>query len=74
MSEKHLFVLCSASKLNIFDLEKFELTKEIDVNADQLKFVSTDYLALFGSASRRVYLFEPDGDFNSTQELVKKKK
>jgi hypothetical protein len=69
MSETHLFVLCSTRKLKIFDLGNFELVKEIDVNADQMKLVSDDGLALFDSASRKVYLFEPGNDFSLNKEV-----
>ncbi len=43
MSEKHLFVLCNSLKWKIFDQKTFDLVKEIDVNATQMKLVSTDF-------------------------------
>ncbi len=69
MSETHLFVLCSTGKLKIFDLERFELTKEIEVNADKMKLVSPDHLALFDTDSCMAYLFEQDCYFNLTEKF-----
>ncbi len=69
MSEKYLFVLCNTHKLKIFDLQTFDLVKEIDVNATQMKLVSTDYLALFNPTSRMMYFYSEDGDFALDEEV-----
>jgi hypothetical protein len=63
MNETYLFVICSNRKLKIFDLNKFDLVKEIDVNANKMKLASTRFLVLFCSTSRVMYLFDQCGDF-----------
>jgi hypothetical protein len=68
-SDKHLFVLYSNQQLKIFQLKASCLVKEINVNANQLKLVSTDYLALFNSTSRTVYLYNQDRRFDKVKEL-----
>jgi hypothetical protein len=60
MNEKHLFVLCNTKKLKIFDLKTFDLAKEIDTTANQMKLLSTDYLALFDSNSCTIYFYDQD--------------
>ncbi len=64
MSDKYLFLLYSSQILKIFDLKTFDLVHEIvNVNANQLKLVSTNYLAAFNSVTGMVYLYRQDDDF-----------
>ncbi len=70
MSDRYLFALCIGEKLKIFGLPSFNRIREIDLNADQMKLVSTDYLALFDSKSRMVYLYEQDDEQISLAESI----
>jgi hypothetical protein len=69
MSDKYLFVLTKHQKFMIIDLKSSEVLEEIAVNADQLKLVSTDYLALFDSTSRMIYLYDQNEPFDFYEEV-----
>jgi hypothetical protein len=70
LNDNNLFVLCdnneqfAANKLlMIFDLETFDLVKEIDVAADQMKLVSTGHLFLYNPRVNMLFLYNQSGDF-----------
>jgi hypothetical protein len=69
MNEKHIFFLCGTKKLKIFDLETFDLVKEIDTSADRIKLASTDILILFDSEERMVYSYNQFEDFDKLDEF-----
>jgi hypothetical protein len=63
MNEDYLFALCSTQKLKIFNLARYDLVKEISINADQIKLVSTEFLALYDSTSRMLCLYNQGAEF-----------
>jgi hypothetical protein len=68
MNEKHLFVLCTASKLKIFELNSFDFVRETRVDGDQIRLISSDYLAVFNKSARMLYVHKQDGGFEKENE------
>ena len=62
-------MLSNYKRLTIFDIIEFAQVKEINVNADQMKLVSNDFLALYDSTSRKIYLFGQSDDFTLEKEI-----
>jgi hypothetical protein len=69
MNDQFLFFLCTTDKLKIFDVDSFDLVKEIDTNANRIKLVSTDYLLLFDSSTRIGYFYQQERDFDKLDEI-----
>jgi WD40 repeat protein len=63
MNEQYIFILYSTNKLKIFDTEKLDLVKEIDITANQIKLVSTSHFVLFDSTSRLIQLYDQCANF-----------
>ncbi len=49
-------------------MKSFGLVKEIDVEATQMKLVSTDFISTFNPTSRMMYFYIQDGDFALDEE------
>jgi hypothetical protein len=69
MNDNHLFILWNNKKLRVHDLKTIRSVKEINVDAHQIKLVSTDYLALFNSTSRMMFFYDQDKDFDFEVEV-----
>jgi hypothetical protein len=69
MSDEYLFMLGDDRLLRIFELEEFARVKEISVDADQMKLVSGDYLAVFSTTSGRLCLYGQFDDFSLEKEI-----
>jgi hypothetical protein len=67
MNDIYLFILSNKKKLKIFELSTLNLKKELYIEADMMKLVSTRYLILYNAFTKVVYLFNQSGDF----EIVK---
>jgi hypothetical protein len=68
LSEDHLFVLCTG-ELMIFDLASFNLVKEIETMATQLKVSSAGLLFLFNSVSRVLSVHQHSGGFKKIKDV-----
>jgi hypothetical protein len=69
LNEKHIFFLCETKKLKIFDIETFDLVKEIETSADRIKLASIEILILFDSEERMVYFYNQSEDFDFLDEF-----
>jgi hypothetical protein len=71
MNENHLFILCkkNSSLLRIFDLNTCDLVKELEVEADQMKLVSTTHLILFDSDKQVLFLYNQSDDFDKLEHV-----
>jgi hypothetical protein len=69
MNDQYVFCLCNTNKLKTFDLTTFDLVKEIDTNANQLKLTSASYFFLFNSASRLIQLYDLANGCQKIEEI-----
>jgi hypothetical protein len=69
MNDRFIFIVCNTKKLKIFDIEKLDLVKEIDIIANQIKLVSTSHFVLFDSTSRLIQLYDQYSSFKRLHEV-----
>jgi hypothetical protein len=72
MNNVNLFILCdnlNKKVLRIFDLNTFDLVKEIDVKADRIKLVSNSYIILFDEHKKVLYLYDQSDDFEKLNQV-----
>jgi hypothetical protein len=72
INEYNLFILCTNDEtkmVRIFDLNTFDLVKEIEVEADRMKLVSTSHLILFNSNEKVLYSYNQSDDFEKLDQV-----
>jgi hypothetical protein len=69
MNDQYVFVLSTANKLLIIEVNSGEVVREIDTSADQIKLASTEYIVLFSQLDRITHVYEQAGEFRKLDEI-----